>query len=172
MIDRLAQGFVPDNTPPSFGPPGSASVDDKTTTMLVLIWQWNTAATGFKIYRSSSTSGPFVPIANLVNGASFVDTALARNTEYHYEIRAVDASNTESAPVRLSGRTAATEPPSCDPYFSDNLTHIASYRAFVTIAGVHAVGSLDPMGPALDTHFSQLTKDAGPLPVYRVRYCP
>lgn len=169
MIDRLADGFLQGSFAESFGTPQNVSVVDKTSNSLELIWQANDAALGFNISRSSSATGPFVQIASMVKGASFTDKSLAQDTLYHYEIRAVDASNTLSPAVRFSGRTGAI-PPTCDPYFSDNLTHVANLRAVVTPNGAVAVGSFDAMGPATDTEFRQLIKE-GPA-FYRARYCP
>jgi poly(3-hydroxybutyrate) depolymerase len=173
MIDRLAEGVVPVTPSQSFGPPESVSVADKTSNSLSLIWQPNSAAAGFNIARSSNAAGPFAPIANMVKGASFADNGLAPGTAYHYDIRAVDASNTQSPSVGVSGETATTIAPVCDPYFSDNKQHIANWRAYRDLAGrARAFGSNDNMGQASEHLFSQLTKDPGPVPFYRVRYCP
>jgi hypothetical protein len=172
MIDRLADGSVPGNSVQPFGPPEKVSAADKTSSALALIWQANAGATGFNIARSTSAAGPFVSIANMVTGGSFADTALAADTVYHYQLRAIDASNTVSTPVTLSARTAAAAP-ACDPFFSDNLTHISNWRAYRALSGeARAVGSHEDMGAATDDVFTQLIKEPGPIPVYRVRYCP
>ena len=45
------------------------------------------------------------------------------NTTYYYKISAIDGAGSESALTNeIAGKTAA-EPPACDPYFSDNVTH-------------------------------------------------
>ena len=142
---------------------------DRTSRSLALIWQPNSAAAGFNIYRSLSSAGPFVQIASMVKGASFSDKELAQDTACHYEIRAVDASNNVTLPTSpISWKTAAIDPPAppaCDPYFSDNQTHVAQLRAVPAPigGGTLAVGSLDAMGPLTDHDFKQLTKEDVPL---------
>ncbi len=173
MIDRLAEGFVPGNASQPFGPPQDVSVSDRTSDSLALIWQPNAAAAGFSIARSTSAAGPFNPLADMVKGASFVDKGLTRDTLYHYQIRAVDASNAASAPVSISGRTLATMPPPCEPYFSSNRQHISAGRAYEDFFGnARALGSNDLMGEADDDVFSQLTREPGPFFFFHARYCP
>jgi len=172
MIDRLTSGNVPVSPPQSFGPPQNAAVADVTSNALEIVWQANSAAAGFNIARATSAGGPFVPVATMVSGASFADTALARDTTYHYEIRAVDGSGAQSAPVILSGKTAPTSPPRCDPYFSNNPTHVSRGRAYLGLSQVLALGSNDAMGAPDEDVYSHLIKEQRLLPYYRVGYCP
>ena len=178
MLDRLAGGFAPAVAANSVGlpqPPQNASVVDRTSRSLALIWQPSAGAAGFKIYRSNSEAGPYVPSSNnLIAGGSFADRQLNLNTTYFYQISAVDKSGVEGPPSSaFSGTTAATDPPGppvCDPYFGSNQAHILGFRAYQFGFDAYAWGSRDLMGPATDQDFSQLLKD--PQGFYHVGYCP
>jgi poly(3-hydroxybutyrate) depolymerase len=173
MLDRLAGQFVPGGgSSVSFGTPRDFAVADSTSTSLELIWQPNSAAAGFNIYRSPTSAGPYMKInSQPVLGASFVDGALAANTTYYYEIRSVDGqSGMESAPTNPVSGTTAPAPPACDPYFSDNIRHVGEGRAYPYLGYTWALGSGDMMGLYSADEFTQLIKNA-PFS-YRVDYCP
>jgi hypothetical protein len=172
MLDRLAQTFVPGGSSDTFGTPQQFSAPDSTSTSVELIWQANNAAAGFNIYRSTSGAGPYAKInSQPVTGASFVDRGLPPTTTHYYEARAIDRqSGLESAPTgEVPGLTAPT-PPTCDPYFSNNVVHVNKFRAYTILGDTWALGSNDQMGLFTVFNLSQLTKDA-PFS-YRVGYCP
>lgn len=173
MLDRLAQGFVAaPGSPDPFGPPVDFSVADSTSTSLALIWTPSASAAGFNIYRSAASAGSYAKInSTLVVGASFADGGLNANTTYYYQISAVNSVGQESAKASPISGTTAAQPVACDPYFSNNLRHVAEARARVDLAGkVRALGSNDNMGAYSQNVFRQLDKD-GPFS-YRLRYCP
>ena len=105
-----------------------------------------------------------------MTGASFGDQQLSPNTTYYYQLTAVNQSGAESAPTSTVAGTTAPEPPACDPYFSNNVTHVASLRAYWYGLFAIAVGSNDSLGLNTDTTFSQLMK-SGAL-YYSKGYCP
>ena len=173
MLDRLAQGFVPSGgSSETFGTPQLLSVADSTSTSVALIWQPNTAAAGFNIYRSPSSAGPFTKInSGPVSGASFVDRQRNPNTTDYYRMSAIDGFNQESAPTTPVPGKTASQPVACDPYFSNNVMHVAHYRARADLTGeIRALGSNDKMGPYSVNVFRHLVKDA-PFS-YSLRYCP
>jgi hypothetical protein len=172
MLDRLAQNYVPSGSSDTFGTPQNFQITDTTSSSVDLVWQPNTAAKGFNIYRSPSGAGIYAKINNqVVPGASFVDRGLTTQTTYYYKISAIDASNQESAPTNPVSTTTAADPPACDPFLSTTQTHVAQVRAIVGLGlTTLAVGSLDPMGPLSATIYSQLIRES-PL-FYHVRYCP
>jgi poly(3-hydroxybutyrate) depolymerase len=178
MVDRLTAG-PPRSGGPSdiFGPPQNFRVSDSTPTSLALTWQTNSAAIGFNIYRSRTKSGSYTKINSaLAPGPSFVDRELAPRTTYYYKISAVDGANGESATTGPVRKKTASNPRVCSPYFSNNLVHVQTARAFAGLNSsgqvvARALGSGEILGPIDENHFSQLIKD-GPLPVYHVRYCP
>jgi poly(3-hydroxybutyrate) depolymerase len=171
MLDRLAQNFVPVGGSDTFATPQDFSTRDSTADSVALAWRPNSAATGFNVYRSSGNSGPFAKInSRLVTGASFGDQQLSPNTTYYYQLTAVNQSGTESAPTSALAAATAAEPPACDPYFSNNVAHVASLRAYWYGLFALAVGSNDSLGLYTDTTFSQLMK-SGAL-YYSKGYCP
>jgi hypothetical protein len=172
MLDRLAQKFVASGSSDTFAAPQNVLAADSTSSSVELIWQPNSAATGFNIYRSSTSGGTYTKRNSLpAKGASFVDVGLTPTTTYFYKISAIDGANQESAPTGPVQGTTVAKRPACDPYFSNNLTHVQMLRAFAVGLDAFAVGSLEAMGPNDDDHYSHLIKD-GLLPVYLVKYCP
>src|SRR5262249_15696750 len=95
MLDRLAQTFVPGGgSSNTFGIPQYFSAPDSTSTSVELIWEANSAAAGFNIYRSPSGIGSYTKInSQPVSGGSFVDRGLPPNTTYDYEARAIDGQS-------------------------------------------------------------------------------
>jgi hypothetical protein len=106
-----------------------------------------------------------------VTGASFGDRHLLANTTYYYQLRAVSQSGMESAPTSTVLQATTPEPPPCDPYFSNNVTHELKLRAYgYGFFWSRAVGSNDDLGLNNVVTFSQLMK-RGWLD-YRKGYCP
>ncbi len=181
MLGRLAEGFVTGGgSSANFEVPQNVSVADKTSTSMDLIWQPNSAATGFNIYRSRSLTGTYKKInKSKVIGASFSDRGRARNTTYYYKVSAIDGSNTESARSDAAQEKTAAKPPACDPYFSNNPIHVFRLRALPDAFGnawaidsTKLAGIGDDLGlDNMDT-YQHLTKDTGLLPSYHLRYCP
>lgn len=173
MLDRLAQTFVPGGgSSNAFGVPQHLSAPDSTSTSVELIWEANSAAAGFNIYRSPAGVGSYTKInSQPVSGGSFVDRGLPANTSYDYEARAIDRqSSLESAPTPPVLGATSPVPPACEPYFSNNVVHVNKLRAYTILGDTWALGSNDPMGFYTIFNLSQLTKDA-PFS-YRVGYCP
>jgi poly(3-hydroxybutyrate) depolymerase len=171
MLDRLAQGFVPSGKTDTFGTPQAFVAEDSTPSSVALIWQPNNAATGFNVYRAASSAGPYTKInSQPVSGASFADRGLSANATHYYKVSALGQGGSESAPTSpMSGATAAPQP-ACDPYFSDNMVHVAQGRAWSNVFNVFALGSNDAMGPNSSSDFSHLFRQGTFL--YRVGYCP
>lgn len=177
MLDRLAQNFSPPTGSDTFGMPQDFAVPDSTEKSIALVWRPNSAAAGFNIYRSSSSTGPFTKVNGTpVQGASFADQSLSESTTYYYQVKAVGQAANESLPsITLPGATTA-RPAACDPYFSTNMVHAASGRAYYLPfdalglrRGFHALGTNDELGEDENT-LNQLTGE-GPFR-YRKGYCP
>jgi hypothetical protein len=125
MLDRLGEGFTGGSASDIFGTPLNFSVGDTTSTSVELIWQVNTAAAGFNIYRSLSSTGPFTKKnISLVSGGSFADSDLNSNTTYYYQITAINGSNYESSPTDPIPATTGSAPPLCNPDFISDLNHL------------------------------------------------
>lgn len=173
MLERLTENFVQvAGSSSTFGPPKNFTALDSTSNSVALSWQPNSAAVGFNIYRARTSTGKYRKRNSApVTGASFADQGLDPATTYHYKIRAVDASNQESAPTGPISKATVSKAPACQPYFSDNETHVAQGRAFVLGTTTYALGTNNFMGPFDKDTYRQLTKE-GPLLRYRVGYCP
>jgi len=173
MLDRLAQGSGSGaGSSGTLETPRHFSIVDRTSRSLAMIWQPNTSAAGFNIYRSTSSAGSFAKINGApIMGASFADGGLNPSTTYYYQISAVDGTGQESPRTTVIPGATASPPVACDPYFSENFKHVAAFRAWQNIlAGkIEAVGSNDDMGSSLNA-FSHLVQD-GPA-LYHLRYCP
>jgi fibronectin type 3 domain-containing protein len=63
--------------------------------------------TGYNIYRSTTSGGPYVKIASLVPGLSYTDGIVSRGRTYFYVVTAVDQEGRES---RFSGEIKAVIP--------------------------------------------------------------
>jgi poly(3-hydroxybutyrate) depolymerase len=177
MLERLKQGPTLGGSPVStFGKPQHLSATDSSSTYMALIWQPNSAAKFFNIYRSRTKSGAYTKIGT-VSGASFGDKNLTPNSTYYYKVSAVDSSNQESAKTGPVHKKTGSKPPGCDPYFGDNITLSVEGRAFTidTISTWAVTVGVQPhyLGDYSYDVFSQLTKDDNvPWPSYDDRYCP
>ena len=85
--------------------PGSAPASLSATRMtsgtsVALSWSPVTGASGYAIYRSTTSGGPFAFPANFVNGtglASYTDSGLSASTTYYYQVTAVNVGGTSGA---------------------------------------------------------------------------
>lgn len=174
MLDRLAQGTPQGGgTSNTFGKPQSVSATDSSSHYMALVWQPNSAAKTFNVYRSTTSSGSYKKIGT-VSGASFGDKNLTPNKNYYYKISSIDSSNQESAKTSPVHKKTTRDPPACDPYFGDNISLQLQGRAYtIDTLTTFAVGTNDFLGEYSFDVFSQLTKDDAVIwPLYEHRYCP
>ncbi|MBL7696626.1 MAG: fibronectin type III domain-containing protein [Chitinophagaceae bacterium] len=93
--------------------PTSLTAVPATQSSIKLTWKQGAGENGFEVYRATTTGGPyqFVELIN-ANLTTYTDTGLAKNTMYHYKIRAVSETG---ASVPTNEATAKTlvdnEPP-------------------------------------------------------------
>lgn len=92
-----------------------------------LSWGAVTGATGYNLYRDTSSSGSFATMVNTtpITAASYSDTGLSTGTTYYYKVSAVNAygesaksgavSATTSSAVSGSGSGPATPPVPANP---------------------------------------------------------
>jgi chitodextrinase len=96
----------PDTTPPTAPTSLTASSGKKR---VALSWGASTddvGVTGYLVFRSTSTAGPFAQVAT-TTGTSYTNTGLVSRTTYYFQLKArdaagnlSDASNTASATPR------------------------------------------------------------------------
>ena len=169
MINRLSAGYEPQEPPQdTFAAPQGLTAADSSDTSVALFWTPNNAAKGFNVYRAEGAEEEFVRInESLIEGASYADSGLQPQREYHYTVAAVDAEESDRAqPVKV---TTAASAPACDPYFADNVTHTRRGRAYVGgLFNSYAHGSNDSMGPWHMMVERNLLKEGN---VYRLGTC-
>jgi len=93
-----------DNVPPPTTPANVSAVATSSSSITVS-WNSVTGATGYKVYRSNSESGPFTEVATSLT--SYQHSGLTSGTTYYYKVIAYNGGG-ESSP---SGVVSATTPP-------------------------------------------------------------
>jgi poly(3-hydroxybutyrate) depolymerase len=165
MLERLGGG--------SPGAPGAAPAAplavsaDAAVTAAAISWSAVPGADGYALLRARGGEPAAKVTPTPFAGLSFADRGLAADTEYRYEVVAVGGGQ-PLARQAVTVRTARTPPP-CDPYFSDNVTHVNRGRAAVAWGRTYALGSGEPMGWWNVWVDTALRRDGG---VYRVGACP
>lgn len=144
MLDQLAQGYRQPQSAPA-PKPVELLATDATDHSVSLAWSGGDGSR-YHISRAANSSDNFQRITTMAqSGNSYVDTGLAPKTTYQYRLES-DSGNGAT----LLSNTAAVEtrasPPHCDPYFSDNVTHVSEGRARVWWGFAFARGSWDYMG--------------------------
>jgi poly(3-hydroxybutyrate) depolymerase len=127
MLTRLAGGYTGWQPTPAggFGAPANVSAIDSTHNRVDLVWTPVSGASGYHVYRASCPSCTPTRITTTpVAGASYSSAGLSASTTYYYKVSAVNAAGTEGAASALVGKATAAAPPSCDPYFANNYTHV------------------------------------------------
>jgi hypothetical protein len=104
-------GFPPAvNSPPPPPPPSAGSIPppigltaSALSGSVSLQWTAETAAAGYNVLRSTSSSGGFTQLnSSLFTSPSYVDSAVAAGTTYYYQVVAVDGSGNVSSPAFAS----------------------------------------------------------------------
>lgn len=103
-----------------------------TQTAISLAWTQGANETGFEIYRSKTSAGPysFVTQTN-INAIAFTDTGLAANTSYYYVLRAV---NNTGASDKSNEATAKTMSDRSFPVAPSNLQYRGSTATSVQLS--------------------------------------
>jgi fibronectin type 3 domain-containing protein len=76
-------------------------VDDPTVSSLHLAWDSSSGATGYKVYRDTSSSGSFSTVNEVGNVSAWTDTNLSSGTTYYYRVSAYNTF----------GESSRTDPP-------------------------------------------------------------
>jgi fibronectin type 3 domain-containing protein len=73
-------------------PYGSPQVKSPTKNSLTIQWNGSLSATSYKLYRSTSYSGPFTAAVYTGSSTSYTDTGLSAGTTYYYKVTAVNSA--------------------------------------------------------------------------------
>jgi len=87
--------------------PTEVTAAPASSTSITVSWSAVTGATGYKVYRSSSSSGTYTSVGTPTTN-SYTDTGLTSNTTYYYK---VSASNSAGESAQSSSVSAKTSPP-------------------------------------------------------------
>jgi len=141
------------------GTPVNLAVGSKTKNRVELRWSPVFGAIGYKVYRASTSAGPFALVNAAQNrGPSFVDSGRAASNSYYYKVSAVNPVGSESIASAPVMTTTAAVPSTCDPWHADNYSHTVAGRAFVYFDFTDTWGSGNYMGPWTIFDESQLSK--------------
>ncbi len=168
MLEDLSQG--PESTPPAASSePPTLVAADASADSVALAWTSNREGSGYHVYRASDARGPFERLTTeAIRGASYVDAGLSSETRYAYRLRTVNEAGEGTASNTATIETRAPAP-HCDPYLSDNVTHVSKGRARNIWGLTFARGSWDFMGLwNLLTHTALYRDEDG----YQVGVCP
>jgi parallel beta-helix repeat protein len=85
-----AWAFTPDETHPPA--PEGLVVFNATYDSLSLSWEPSPEVDiiGYEVYRSTSLSGDYEKVSELINSTQFIDSGLEEDTIYYYKLKAVD----------------------------------------------------------------------------------
>ncbi len=145
MLEHLSSGFRPAEPVPSDLSPELLATDS-TSDSVSLAWASGGHASGYILYRATDNSNRFERINSIPKtGASFVDKGLSPDTRYSYRLASI-ADNGSEQKSNIATIVTRPQPPHCDPYFNDNVTHVSRGRAFVMFGFTFAKGSWDYMG--------------------------
>lgn len=145
MLDQLATDYSA-SAPESIDKPPVLSAIDSTAGSVSLVWSGGSQASGYHLYRAADADGLFRRITDTPEtGSSYVDPGLSPDMTYHYRLRPVSSTG-EALDSNTATIVTRSAPPACDPYFSDNVTHVSKGRANLWFGLTFAKGSWDFMG--------------------------
>ncbi|MGO8669784.1 MAG: fibronectin type III domain-containing protein [Capsulimonadaceae bacterium] len=75
-----------------------------------LAWTADTGATGYAVYRGTSSGGENATPVGTSTTTSYTDTGLAAGTTYYYKVASVDASGTSAESTEANATTASAPP--------------------------------------------------------------
>ena len=87
--------------------PTGLTVGDATSSSLTISWNISTNATGYELYRDTSSSGDFSYKVYDGSGTSYTDTAVTEDTTYYYKVLAKNADG--ESPLSSSVAGTASE---------------------------------------------------------------
>jgi len=88
---------------PAIGVPENVTVTAASATSVIVNWSAVAGATGYRVYRSTTASGAYSPVANTTS-TSFTNSGLTSGTTYYYKVTAYTnaGEGTQSAYVSVT----------------------------------------------------------------------
>jgi fibronectin type 3 domain-containing protein len=100
QIYSLATTAVP---PAPTAPAATAA----STTQINLTWSAGAGATGYNVYRGTTTGGPYALVGTNVSTTSFSDTGLIYGTTYYYVVTSLNAGGESGNSTEVNATTVA-----------------------------------------------------------------
>jgi fibronectin type 3 domain-containing protein len=75
---------------------------------VILNWTASAGATGYTVYRSSVTGGPYTAVASGINATTHTDGGLSGGTTYYYVVVATSGGGTSAYSAEVSATTVAS----------------------------------------------------------------
>lgn len=97
-----ASGVPSDRTAP---PPPSGILVRSWPTYLDVVWSQSLGASGYRVYRATSPSGPYTPVSGVLTNRTFRDTNVTSGTTYYYVVHALDPAGNDSGPSQAAAAT-------------------------------------------------------------------
>ena len=87
--------------------PSTPTVTSGGAGIIALVWSYAAEPdlAGYRVYRSTTSGGPYQPVGPFLDRPAFIDATVPRGTTVYYVIRAVDTSGNVSAPSAEVART-------------------------------------------------------------------
>lgn len=96
--------------------PNTLTAVPATQSSIKITWKQGTGETGFEVYRSTTTGGPYQFVSLLAaNITTFTDTGLIKNTMYHYTVRAVSETGASVPTNEATAKTLIDNTPPTAP---------------------------------------------------------
>jgi fibronectin type 3 domain-containing protein len=101
-------GTTPPPPPPLEAPTGLVATAGDSS--VLVSWNAVSGATGYRVLRGTSSTGPYVQVADQV-GRSYTDSGVVNGTTYYYVVRAYDSTQESPNSVEVAATPAPPPPP-------------------------------------------------------------
>jgi fibronectin type 3 domain-containing protein len=146
--------------------PTGVSAAVQSSSRIQVSWAFVSGASGYKVYRGDSASGPYVEVGS-PSISTYTDTGLSSNTTYYYKITAVDNSGesdyssytyatTSSSPSAPTGVSAAAQSSGSIRVSWSSVSRASSYKVYraASPSGPYAEVGSPSSSPYTDTGLS------------------
>jgi len=115
-------------------------------TSIVISWNAVTNATGYRIYRSSSSTGTFAVIGTSTT-TSHTDTGLSTGTTYYYKVAAYNGVREGTQSSYYSATIAPSTPTGLSTFAASTTSITISWSSVTGATSYYIYRSTDPSGP-------------------------
>jgi uncharacterized protein (TIGR02145 family) len=158
---------------PNPDPPANVVTQTNSTSSISIGWGVVSGATGYYIYRSTSTVGPYARVGTSET-ALYTDNDLSDGTAYYYKVAAYnsggegsqsDAVSATTLPVAPTGVTAAANSATSITIGWSSVTGATSYRVYRSST---ASGTYEEVGTSTSTTYTDNDLSGGTAYYYRI----